>query len=85
MDYPSRRGEKLFRQGLSQIGHFDGLFSGSSKRILNPGPEPSRRNDKERARILKAVARVAAKSEFEKVLREIDQTRGPNSMIIKTI
>ena len=38
LDYPSRRGEKLFRQGLSQIGHLDGSFSGSSKRPLNPGP-----------------------------------------------
>ena len=38
LDYPSRRGEKLFRQGLSQIGHLDGLFSGSSKCLLNPGP-----------------------------------------------
>ena len=37
LDYPSRRGEKLFRQGLSQIGHLDGSFSGLSKRVLNPG------------------------------------------------
>ena len=38
LNYPSRRGEKLFRQGLSQIGHLDGLFSGSSKHLLNSGP-----------------------------------------------
>ena len=37
-DYPSRRGERLFRQGLSQIRHLDGSFSGSSKLVLNPGP-----------------------------------------------
>ena len=29
----------MFRQGLSQIGHLDGLFSGSSKRLLNSGPD----------------------------------------------
>ena len=38
LNYPSRRGEKLLRQGLSQIGHLDGSFSGSSKGVLNPGP-----------------------------------------------
>ena len=29
----------LFRQGFSQNGHLDGSFSGSSKLLLNSGPE----------------------------------------------
>ena len=35
-------GEKLFRLGLSQIGHLDGLFIGSSKCVLNRDPGVSK-------------------------------------------
>ena len=38
LDFPSSvKGKKLV-QGLSLDGHFDGLFSGSSKRLLNSTP-----------------------------------------------
>ena len=39
LDFPSRGKGKKLLQGLSLEGHLDGCFSGSSKRVLNLGPD----------------------------------------------
>ena len=57
LDFPSRVKRKKLVQGLSLDGHFDGLFSGSSKRLLNstPASPGSRKNF-----VLKGVAAAIA-------------------------